>query len=283
MTAPLLSILVPVYNEERTIVEILARVRAVDLPTEIIVVDDGSTDGTASLVAHVEGITLLRHGQNRGKGEAIATALARAHGEICLTQDADLEYDPADIPALYARYLAGDVDAVYGSRILGPSQGRSSRFFYWGGRLVSLTASVLYGTRITDEPTGYKLIGTALLRSLGVRARRFDFCPELTGRLLRRGGRLVEIRSTITRAGPETARRSPRATGSSRSGSSFASASPVGAMRYGWTGRRSVLLRAASSGIPWPRSGQTATRTMPTSPSDTSPLSVCRPLAAATW
>jgi len=193
MTAPLLSILVPVYNEERTIVEILARVSAIDLPTEIIVVDDGSTDGTASLVEHVEGITLLRHPLNRGKGEAIATALARAHGEICLTQDADLEYDPADIPALYARYLAGDVDAVYGSRILGPSQGRSSRFFYWGGRLVSLTASVLYGTRITDEPTGYKLIGTALLRSLGVRARRFDFCPELTGRLLRRGGRLVEI------------------------------------------------------------------------------------------
>lgn len=190
---PLLSILVPVYNEERTVLELLRRVRAVDLPKEVIVVDDGSTDRTPALLERADGVTVLRHERNRGKGAAVATALAHARGEVCLIQDADLEYEPADIPALYARYLRGDVQAVFGSRVLTPGQRRSSFFFYWGGRLVSLVASILYGAEITDEPTGYKLVETALLRSLGLRAQGFDFCPELTARILRRRGRIAEV------------------------------------------------------------------------------------------
>ncbi len=194
MTAlPLLSILVPVYNEERTVLELLRRAEALDLPKEIIVVDDGSMDATPRLLRRANGITLLRHDRNRGKGAAISTALSRARGEICIVQDADLEYDPRDIPRLYERYLCGDVRAVYGSRILGRPRRHSSAFFYWGGRLVSLIASVLYATKLTDEPTGYKLVETAFLRSLGLRAQGFDFCPELTARILKRGGRIAEV------------------------------------------------------------------------------------------
>lgn len=190
---PLLSVLIPAYNEERTVRELAARVLAVDVPKEIVVVDDGSTDATARALEGLDGIRVARHERNRGKGAAVITALSLARGDVCLIQDADLEYDPRDIPALYERYLRGDVDAVYGSRVLIPGQRRSSWLFYWGGRLVSLTASVLYRTWITDEPTGYKLVRTDLMRSLGLSAQGFDLCPELTARILRSGGRIAEV------------------------------------------------------------------------------------------
>lgn len=190
---PLLSILIPVYNEEATIGELLRRVSAIDVPKEIIVVDDGSSDGSARILEGADGITVVRHPRNRGKGAAVLTALARATGEACITQDADLEYDPRDIPALYRRYVDGGVDAVFGSRNLAGHHRHSSPFFYWGGRLVSLLTSLLYGTWITDEPTGYKLVRTDLVRSLDLRSAGFEFCPEMTARILRRGGRIVEL------------------------------------------------------------------------------------------
>jgi glycosyltransferase involved in cell wall biosynthesis len=190
---PLLSILIPVYNEESTIAELLRRVRQVDVPKEVIVVDDGSSDGTARVLDAASDVTVVRHPRNRGKGAAVLTALAHATGEVCITQDADLEYDPRDIPALYDRYVRGGVDAVFGSRNLRGHHRHSSPFFYWGGRLVSLLTSLLYGTWITDEPTGYKLVRTDLLRSLGLRSSGFDLCPEMTARILRRGGKIVEL------------------------------------------------------------------------------------------
>jgi glycosyltransferase involved in cell wall biosynthesis len=189
---PELSILVPAYDEAATIGQVLTSLRELRIDHEVIVVDDGSDDGTADIVRGHSEARLLLHEVNQGKGAAIATALAHARAPLVLVQDADLEYDPRDIPALLERYRVGDVDAVYGSRNLRPNP-RSSRFFFWGGVLLSALASVLYGTRISDESTGYKLVSAELLRACGLSARGFDFCAELTGRILRSGGRIAEV------------------------------------------------------------------------------------------
>lgn len=189
---PALSILVPAYNEAATIDRVLTSLRGLPIDHEVIVVDDGSDDGTADIVRGHPEVRLLCHASNQGKGAAIATALAHARSSLVLVQDADLEYDPRDIPPLLERYRVGDVDAVYGSRNLRPNP-RSSRFFFWGGVLLSALASVLYGTRISDESTGYKLVSADLLRACGLSARGFDFCAELTGRILRSGGRIAEV------------------------------------------------------------------------------------------
>jgi len=190
--SPALSVLVPAYDEAATIGQVLASLRELPIEHEVIVVDDGSNDGTADIVHGHPDVRLVRHEVNQGKGAAIASALAHARAPLVLVQDADLEYDPVDIPALLERYRVGDVDAVYGSRNLRPNP-RSSRFFFWGGVLLSTLASVLYRTRITDESTGYKLVSADLLRACGLSARGFDFCAELTGRILRSGGRIAEV------------------------------------------------------------------------------------------
>src|SRR5437868_6371518 len=187
-----LSVLVPAYNEARTIAEVLRRLGAIATSHEVIVVDDGSTDGTADIVQSFPGVTVLRHDRNKGKGAAVITALAVAHADAVIIQDADLEYHPRDVDRLYARYAQGDVDVVYGSRNLARNE-RSDPFFYLGGVLLSVVTSVLYGTRVTDEATGYKLVRTSVLRRCDVRARGFDFCPELTARLLRMRARYAEV------------------------------------------------------------------------------------------
>ena len=187
-----LTVIVPAFNEARTIAEILERLRRITTPHEVIVVDDGSTDATAEIVGRFPEVRLLRHDRNAGKGAAITTALAAVRADAVIIQDADLEYDPPDIDRVYARYAEGGVDAVYGSRNLRRNP-RSDPFFYYGGVLLSVVTSLLYGVRITDEATGYKLVRTDVLRRCDVRARGFDFCPELTARLLRSGARLVEV------------------------------------------------------------------------------------------
>lgn len=189
----LLTVIVPVYNEASTVEEIIARLKCLDLPKEIIVVDDGSDDGTAAKLARTEGIVLLRHERNRGKGAAVRTALRHAIGDTVIIQDADLEYDPRDIPGLYERFRAGDVMAVYGSRVLMRGNRYSSWLYYWGGRSVTLVTRALYGIALTDEPTGYKMVSTSVLRAVDLDAERFDFCAQLTARILRTGGRIVEV------------------------------------------------------------------------------------------
>jgi len=196
----ILSVLIPVYNEAATITQIVEQVIAVALEgvtKQIVIVDDGSTDGTRQILDDLAGrwpdlITVALHEENRGKGAAIQTALAHATGDVVITQDADLEYDPQDYAALLAPFQDPDVQVVYGSRNM-QANPRSSWSFYWGGRLVSMVANILYNSHISDEPTGYKLFRTDLLRSLNLESTGFEFCPEATGKILRRGIEIHEV------------------------------------------------------------------------------------------
>lgn len=195
-----LSVIVPVYNEAETIAEIIERVVNVelgDVEKEIILVNDGSSDGTEKILEGLHSrwpdlIKVAHHEQNQGKGMAIRTALQHVTGDVVITQDADLEYDPQEYPKLLAPFENPEVQVVYGSRNLQKNP-RSSWSFYWGGRLVSWVANLLYGSTLTDEATGYKLFRTELLQSLDLQSRRFEFCPEATGKILQRGIKIHEV------------------------------------------------------------------------------------------
>lgn len=194
---PALSVLMPVYNERATVAEILRRVRAVPLPLEVVVVDDGSTDGTreilAALAVEDPSLRVIFHERNQGKGAAIRTAIGQARGEICIVQDADLEYDPGDYPALIAPIQAGRARVVYGSRPRHPENHYPLDLFRLGSLMLTLTANLLYFCWITDEPTGYKVFCTDLLRSIPLRCTGFEFCPEVTAKVRKRGCRIQEV------------------------------------------------------------------------------------------
>ena len=194
---PLLTVLIPVYNEERTVEELLTKVAEGPYPDkEVIVIDDGSRDGTARLLDKWQGrpgFRVLRHAVNRGKGAAVRTGLAQATGEVTLIQDADLEYDPADYPRLVEPIRRGEAEAVYGSRYLAPVRPLPWTRFRLGVLLFNEMVRVLYGRRLTDEATCYKATRTSLLRALDLRAVRFELCPEMTAKLCQRGVRLIEV------------------------------------------------------------------------------------------
>ncbi len=191
-----LSVIIPVYNEEKTIRKVLADIFGLKLAFsfEVIVVDDASTDGTPSAVRSAcVPVTYIRQVRNLGKGAAIRRGLAAATGEFILIQDADREYSPSDYPALMRPLLSGEAQVVYGSRELKQENKRSGPGFYLGGRLSSMAANLLYGSSITDLHTGYKVFSAALLRSLELSCRGFEFCPEVTAKVLRRGIRITEV------------------------------------------------------------------------------------------
>jgi dolichol-phosphate mannosyltransferase len=194
-----LSVVIPCYNEERTIATLLGRVadlRVAGASPQVIVVDDGSGDRTAAIAEDAargrEGWTVLRLPKNAGKGSAIAAALPLVAGDAVLVQDADLEYDPKDVGALAAAWRDDGRVAVYGSRSLGRNR-FSSPLFYAGGRAVTAVANALYGTRLTDMPTGYKLVAAEHLRAMDLASRRFEFCAEVTAKLARLGVEVVEV------------------------------------------------------------------------------------------
>lgn len=195
---PLLSVIVPVYNEAATVAPLLDRVLSVPLPKQLIVVDDGSTDGSVDLlkawVNHPD-VILLRHPHNRGKGAAIRSGLAHAQGRFTLVQDADLEYDPRDYPRLLEPLLQGRADIVYGSRYLRPSPGSRpcGRLFRYGVALLNLAVRLLYGLRLTDEATCYKVFPTDVLRAMDLQCERFEFCPEVTAKACRLSLVIAEV------------------------------------------------------------------------------------------
>lgn len=193
-----LSVLVPAYNEEDTIEEAVRQVLEVELgevEKEIIIVNDASTDDTAACLERLKalpGVMVLAHRENRGKGAAIRTALEAVTGDMVLIQDADLEYDPGDYRELVRPVLEGRADVVYGSRFLGSIE--NMRFPNWlANRILAWAASILFWRRITDEATCYKLFRADLLRSFNLECERFEFCPEVTAKALKRKCRLVEV------------------------------------------------------------------------------------------
>ena len=191
-----LSILMPVYNEARTVQAVVKRVLDVEFPcpVEVVIVDDASTDGTAEILAHLDDQRLvkLRHRANRGKGAAIATAVAAASGEFLVPLDADLEYLPEEIPQLLEPVLRGEAEVVYGSRGFG-SHASYSFWYVMGNKAVTTTANVLFNAYIADLETCFKLMPLELLRSLRITSEGFGMEAEITGKLLARGIRPFEV------------------------------------------------------------------------------------------
>ncbi|MCB0724212.1 MAG: glycosyltransferase family 2 protein [Ignavibacteriae bacterium] len=192
-----LSVIIPVYNEEKYLEEIIARVANTKLVYEIICVDDGSTDQSKNLLKSLSEdrnipLKVLTHPQNRGKGAAIKTGLSIASGDLVLIQDADLEYNPKDYEALIKPFNEKCVHVVYGSRNLIRNP-KSSLAFYYGGRLLSILTNIIYGSKITDESTCYKVFKTELLRDLNLENEGFDFCPEVTAKILKQKIKIHEV------------------------------------------------------------------------------------------
>jgi glycosyltransferase involved in cell wall biosynthesis len=194
LTDPTISIIVPAKDEARTIEQVLDRLSALPWQLEIIVVDDGSVDDTAAIVERRGGARVLRHDRNRGKGAAVRTGIAASTGDLVVIQDADLEYDPSDLPRLLDPLLQGVADVVYGTRLRGGEPQRAHLFWhYLGNRLLSLMTNVLYNTTISDMEVGYKAFRGELIRSIPLVSDDFRFEPEVTAKVLRRGVRLYEV------------------------------------------------------------------------------------------
>jgi glycosyltransferase involved in cell wall biosynthesis len=192
-----LSVLIPVYNERETICEVIERVRAVPLQTEIILVDDYSVDGTRDVLKELaeseKDLKIRFHDVNRGKGAAIRTALAEATGDVVIIQDADMEYDPVEYPRLLAPIEQGVADVVYGSRFLG---GPHRVLFFWhqlGNQFLTLMSNVLTNLNLTDMETGYKAFKTDLIKSMRLTTDRFGFEPEVTARVSQMRCRIYEL------------------------------------------------------------------------------------------
>lgn len=195
---PLLSVLVPVFNEEATVREIVKRIQSVDIDKEIIMIDDYSTDGTREILKELEAensnIRIFFHERNKGKGAAIRTGITEIEGELAVIQDADLEYNPEEYLRLVAPIISGRADVVYGSRFKGGEAGRVHLFWHFlGNQLLTLVSNMFTNLNLTDMETCYKVFKADLLKSIPLNANRFGFEPEITAKIARRKVRVYEI------------------------------------------------------------------------------------------
>jgi len=191
-----LSVIIPVFNEAEHIDEILKRVQSTKLAWEIIIVDDGSHDGTRDILKRVDGkkkVRVILHHRNSGKGTAVVTGLKAAKGDILLIQDADLEYNPRDYSVLLQPIHEGVADVVYGSRFLGAPHRVTMFWHLVANKLLTLMTNILYNTILTDMETGYKVFRREVIDGMVIRARRFDFEPEFTAKVLKRRYRIFEV------------------------------------------------------------------------------------------
>lgn len=194
---PLVSVIVPVFNEENTIAEVICRLQKISLRSEIIVVNDGSSDNTGAVLSKLKeqygNLVVVSHLRNRGKGAAIRTGIQHARGEVIIIQDADLEYSPEEIPAVVAPILEGDSLVAYGTRFHS-GRPKGMRLLNWViNRVLAWLANLLFHANITDEATCYKAFRTDFLKSIPLRCERFEFCPEVTAKVRKRGAVIVEV------------------------------------------------------------------------------------------
>jgi glycosyltransferase involved in cell wall biosynthesis len=189
-----LSVIIPVYNEKETILKILEKVQKVPIEKEIIIIDDGSNDGTTEILKNIKdkNIKTIFKKVNEGKGSAIREGLKYVKGEIIVIQDADLEYEPMDWIKMVELIEEKNVDVVYGSRVLGRGK-KSSLFFYLGGRILSIITNILYNAQITDEPTCYKMFKKKVIKSIELKCKGFEFCPEITAKIRKKGYKIYEV------------------------------------------------------------------------------------------
>jgi dolichol-phosphate mannosyltransferase len=196
VTNPKISVIIPVFNEIKTIKEIIKEVKEVKIPKEIIIVDDYSTDGTREFLRNLKDkdIKVIFQDKNHGKGKAIRTALNHIKGEIVIIQDADLEYNPQDYLKLINPLVKGKTEVVYGTRFpKGRKQPNISIIFLLGNKALTILTNLLYKTKLTDEATCYKIIKSKVIKSISLNCRGFEFCPEITAKLSKKGYKIIEV------------------------------------------------------------------------------------------